>query len=850
MPGLNLTRAEAQERAGLISTESYDVRLDLSAPGTTFRSVSTVTFSATAGSSSFIDAVTREVHSVVLNGVELDPAEVADGVRIALPNLAAENVLTVDATMDYSSTGEGLHRFVDPADDEVYLYTQFEVPDSRRMFAVFEQPDLKATFAFTVTAPAHWDVISNQPTPQPEAGAEGTATWTFSPTPVLSSYVTALVAGPYASTHSTVTSADGREVALGAYARKSLFEHLDAENIFEVTRQGFEVFEKDFGVAYPFEKYDQLFVPEFNAGAMENAGCVTILEDYVFRSKVPAALVERRAITVLHELAHMWFGDLVTMKWWNDLWLNESFAEFMSTHAAAVNTQYKDTAWTTFSSLEKSWAYDQDQLPSTHPIKADIRDLEDVQVNFDGITYAKGASVLRQLVAWVGQDEFMAGVREYFKKHAYSNTELSDLLVELEASSGRDLSEWSRQWLETAGVNTLRPELTVDADDVITSFAIVQTTPEQHPTLRAQRLRVGLHDVVDGKLVRREFVELDVDGARTEVPQLVGKRRGDLVLVNDGDLGYAKLRLDPRSLRTAIDYLSTASDSLVRALLWGAVWDATRDGEIAARDYVELVLNNIGPEQDSTTIKVQLAQLRTALARYVAPEFAEATAVDATDRLWALAQAAEAGSDSQFMLVMTFSSLASTEAQLATVAALRSGEITLEGLEIDTDLNWELLTSLVAGGVAGEDEIASALAADRSATGELAAALARAAVPTAEAKAAAWSSLIESQELSNTFQRKVIAGFQRTHDKSLLAPYVAPYFAAVEGVWTSRSYEMAQAIVNGLYPARPTSQDTLEATDAALAGLGERIPALSRLLSEARDGMARALNAQKADATR
>jgi aminopeptidase N len=850
VPGLNLTRAEAQERAGLISTESYDVRLDLSAPGTTFRSVSTVTFGATAGASTFIDAVTREVHSVVLNGVELDPATVADGVRIALPSLAEHNVLTVDATMDYSSTGEGLHRFVDPADQEVYLYTQFEVPDSRRMFAVFEQPDLKATFAFTVTAPSHWDVISNQPTPQAVPAAEGTSTWTFSPTPVLSSYVAALVAGPYTSTHSTVTSADGREVSLGAYARKSLFEHLDAENIFEVTRQGFEVFEKDFGVAYPFEKYDQLFVPEFNAGAMENAGCVTILEDYVFRSKVPAALVERRAITVLHELAHMWFGDLVTMKWWNDLWLNESFAEFMSTHAASVNTQYKDSAWTTFSSLEKSWAYDQDQLPSTHPIKADIRDLEDVQVNFDGITYAKGASVLRQLVAWVGQDEFMAGVREYFKKHAFSNTELSDLLVELEASSGRDLSEWSRQWLETAGVNTLRPELTVDENDVITSFAILQSAPEQHPTLRAQRLRVGLHDVVDGQLVRREAVELDVDGARTEVPQLVGLRRGDLVLVNDGDLGYAKLRLDPRSLRTAIDYLSTASDSLVRALLWGAVWDATRDGEIAARDYVELVLNNIGPEQDSTTIKVQLAQLRTALGRYVAPEHAEATARAATDRLWTLAQAAEAGSDSQFMLVMTFSALAATPEQLATVAALRSGEVALPGLDIDTDLNWELLTSLVAGGAAGEAEIASTLEADRSATGELAAALARAAVPTAEAKAAAWSSLIESQDLSNTFQRKVIAGFQRTHDKALLKPYVAPYFAAVEGIWTSRSYEMAQAIVNGLYPARPTSLDTLEATDAALAGLGDRLPALTRLLSEARDGMARALNAQKADAAR
>jgi len=847
VPGLNLTRSEAQQRAGLISTESYEVHLDLTAPGNTFRSVTTVRFAAQAGSETFIDAVTREVHAITLNGEPVDVSR-ADGVRIALSGLAAHNELTVDATMEYSTTGEGLHRFVDPEDSEVYLYTQFEVPDSRRVFAVFEQPDLKATFAFTVDAPAHWDVISNQPTPEPTPLTEGAARWSFSPTPRLSSYVTALVAGPYQATRDVVVNAEGREVPLGVFARKSLFKHLDAENIIEITRRGFEVFEKDFGTAYPFEKYDQLFVPEFNAGAMENAGCVTILEDYVFRSKVPAAVVERRAITVLHELAHMWFGDLVTMKWWNDLWLNESFAEFMSTHAAAVNTQYRDSAWTTFSSMEKSWAYEQDQLPSTHPIKAEIRDLEDVQVNFDGITYAKGASVLRQLVAWVGQDEFMAGVRAYFGKHSYSNTELRDLLVELEASSGRDLSDWSRQWLETAGVNTLRPELEVDADGVITSFAILQETPAEHPTLRAQRLRVGLHDLVDGALVRREIVELDVDGARTEVPQLVGKRRGDLVLINDDDLGYAKLRLDPTSLRTAIAHLKDASDSLVRALLWGALWDATRDGEIPARDYLAAVLNNIGAESDSTTIKVQLAQLRTALGRYVAADAAAATSERVAQRLWQLTEAAEAGSDSQFQLLTAFSAVASEPAHLDTIAALRSGDLVLPGLEIDTDLSWELLTSLVAGGRAAQAEIDAARAADPSASGALAAALATAAIPTPEAKATAWASVMESEELSNTFQRKVIAGFVRTHDRSLLEPYAAAYFGAVESIWSTRSYEMAQGIVKGLYPARPTSEETLAATDELLGSLGERVPALSRLLSEARDGMARAIAAQKADA--
>ena len=425
------------------------------------------------------------------------------------------------------NTGEGLHRFVDPVDNEVYLYTQFEVPDSRRMFAVFEQPDLKASFTFTVTAPSHWDVVSNSPTPAPvetTPGEDGGArsVWKFAPTPRLSSYVTALIAGPYQSVRSEVTSAEGRVTPLGVFARKSLMQYLDADNIFELTRQGFEFFEAQFGCPYPFEKYDQLFVPEFNAGAMENAGAVTILEGYVFRSKVTDAQVERRAITVLHELAHMWFGDLVTMRWWNDLWLNESFAEYMSHLAAVENTKF-DHAWTTFASVEKSWAYRQDQLPTTHPIFAEINDLQDVEVNFDGITYAKGASVLRQLVAWVGPEEFMAGVREYFAKHAWQNTELSDLMAELEKASGRDLDQWGRLWLETAGVNTLTPELAVDEDGAITSFAILQSATADQPTLRPHRLAVGFYNLNGaGKLERVHREELDVDGERTEVPALAG----------------------------------------------------------------------------------------------------------------------------------------------------------------------------------------------------------------------------------------------------------------------------------------------------------------------------------------
>ncbi|WP_285724342.1 aminopeptidase N [Psychromicrobium xiongbiense] len=852
MPGLNLTRVEARERADLISVASYAVDLDLSRGERIFGSTTTVRFSATPGSSSFLDALTDAVHSVTLNGVSLDPAEVSDGVRIQLPELAAENELVVVADSLYTNTGEGLHRFVDPVDGEVYLYSQFEVPDSRRMFAVFEQPDLKATFQFTVTAPAHWDVVSNSPTPEPtDAGsaANGSAlrTWAFEPTPRMSSYVTALIAGPYQSVRSELTSASGRVIPLGVFARKSLMQYLDADRVFELTRQGFEFYESQFGVPYPFAKYDQLFVPEFNAGAMENAGAVTFLESYVFRSKVTEALVERRAITILHELAHMWFGDLVTMRWWNDLWLNESFAEFMSTLAAAEATEFTQ-AWTTFASLEKSWAYRQDQLPSTHPIVADIRDLEDVLVNFDGITYAKGASVLRQLVAWVGQEEFMAGVRAYFAKHAWQNTELNDLLVELEASSGRDLQDWSRLWLETAGVNTLRAQLSTDDDGVITAFAIEQSAVPEYPTIRPHRLAVGFYDLADGGALERVHrVELDIDGAETEVPELVGRPRPALILLNDDDLAYAKIRLDEQSLATATAHVKDFAKSLPRTLVMASAWDAARDGETPARGYVDLVLANIGAETDSSVVTVLLRQLATTLTFYVAPEAQHETRISAAERLWALFTAATPGSDSQLQFVKAFASFAQISEHLDVVADLLSGSYHLEGLDIDQDLRWELLTSLVAGGRAGQPEIDAEMELDPTQNGQLAAAAASATLPTAEAKQAVWDAVVTEGTMPNATQRAAIGGFNRVHDVALLAPFAEKYFGAIRRVWAEKSHEIASTIVTGLFPAQLVSQQTLDATDAFLAELGEETPALRRLVLESRDGVARALRAQAAD---
>lgn len=846
MPGENLTRIEAEERAALIRTHSYDVALDLTTGPETFRSTTTVRFAAVEGSSSFIDAITRTVHAVTLNGVELDPAAVADGVRIQLDGLQAENVLTVDADAMYTNTGEGLHRFVDPVDGEVYLYSQFEVPDSRRMFAVFEQPDLKAEFSFTVTAPAHWAVVSNSPTPEPVAAGEGAAIWSFAPTPVISSYITALVAGPYVSVHSELTSRDGRTIPLGVYGRKSLAEFLDADYIFEKTRQGFAFYEEKFDYAYPFDKYDQLFVPEFNAGAMENAGAVTFTETYVFRSKVTDAIKERRVVTILHELAHMWFGDLVTMKWWNDLWLNESFAEYASTLATAEATEWTE-AWTTFTALEKSWAYRQDQLPSTHPIVATINDLEDVQVNFDGITYAKGASVLKQLVAWVGQEDFLAGVAAYFKKHQYGNTVLKDLLVELEATSGRDLTAWSEKWLETAGVNTLRPEITVDADGVITSFAVLQSAPDEHPVIRPHRLAIGFYNLRDGRLVRGERIELDVDGTRTEVADLIGTKRPDLVLLNDDDLAYAKIRLDEDSHRVAIEHLGAIDNPLARSLVWGAVWDATRDAESPASDFVRLVLGNIATETESTTIRTTLSQLALAARSYVAPEQQKATTEAAASALWELAKQAEPGSDAQFQFVTFFAALASTDEQLAIVADLRSGTVRLEALTIDADLSWQLLIALVAGGAAGEFEVAAALAADNTANGGQFAAQARASIPTMAGKQAAWDSVFGSDALPNTIVRFTGLGFQRAADKDVLATFIEPYFTALQEVWASRSYKIAEYLVEGMYPAPLANAALRDATRAWLDVNPEPV-ALRRLVIENLAGVDRALAAQERDA--
>ncbi len=846
MPGTNLTREEAAERARLLHVASYDVTLDLTTGPDTYASTTLVRFAcAEPGASTFADLVAPAVHEVVLNGRSLDVAEVVTSGRVALPDLAADNELRVVADAAYMTTGEGLHRFVDPVDKEVYLYSQFEVADARRVFTCFDQPDLKATHSFTVTAPSHWQVVSNSPTPAPTGLGDGRATWVFAPTPRLSTYVTALVAGPYHVERGELTSRDGRTVPLGVFCRASLAEHLDAGNVMDVTRSGFAFFEELFDRVYPFAKYDQLFVPEFNAGAMENAGAVTITEQYVFRSKVPEAAIERRALTILHELAHMWFGDLVTMRWWDDLWLNESFAEYASTRCQAEATRWT-TAWTTFCSAEKSWAYRQDQLASTHPIVADIRDLADVEVNFDGITYAKGASVLKQLVHWVGTDAFDEGLRRYFRAHEWGNTTLADLLAQLEATSGRDLDAWAREWLQTAGVVTLRPHVEVDADGVVTAVTIGQEAPAEHPALRSHRLAIGAYDVVDGRLRRTRRVELDVAGAATPVPELVGSARPDLLLVNDDDLAYAKIRLDGRSLETAVGHLADFEESLPRTLVWGAAWDMTRDAETGPREFVDLVLGNIDSVDDPSVAQTLLRQLASTLLFYVAPENRRETTASAADRLLALLEGARAGGDAQLLYARSFAAHATTAGQLARLRGLLDGSAPVPGLAVDTDMRWTLLTALVAGGVLDEQDVVLELDRDDTASGRVHAAAARAAVPTPAAKAEAWQLVVETGDLPNAVQAAVIGGFGRAADTTLLEPYVGPYFDTLERVWKERTSEMATQIVVGLYPTVLAGPDLLRRTEEWLA-VPDREPSLRRLVVESRDGVARALAAHERD---
>ncbi|MFC8535231.1 aminopeptidase N [Streptomyces sp. NPDC057249] len=858
MPGENLSRDEARERAELLTVDGYDVALDVrSATGgddmadgpLTFRSVTTIRFrAARGGASTFADLIAPSVDAVTLDGTALDPAAVFDGTRIALADLAeGEHVLVVDAQCAYSRTGEGMHRFVDPEDGEVYLYTQYEPADARRVFANFEQPDLKAPYRFQVTAPAEWTVWSNGAEESREGGV-----WRFAETRPISTYITAVVAGPYhyVTDSYSRTFEDGTtlEVPLGAMCRKGLAKHFDADDIFLITKQGLDFFHDNFDYPYPFGKYDQAFVPEYNLGAMENPGCVTFREEYIFRGKVTRAAYEGRANVILHEMAHMWFGDLVTMRWWDDLWLKESFADFMGVFAMTGATRFED-GWITFANNRKSWAYRADQLPSTHPITADIRDLEDAKLNFDGITYAKGASVLKQLVAYVGREAFLEGARRYFKKHAYGNTRLGDLLSVLSETSGRDMTAWSRSWLQTAGVNSLTPVATYDAAGRITELAVLQEAAESHPELRPHRVAVGLYRRnPEGELVRYARAEADVSGPRTVIGELAGAERPELILVNDDDLTYCKVRFDEVSLATLRAHLGDITDPLARALCWSALWNLTRDGLMPARDFVALVLAFAGRETDIGVLQMLHAWTRGALVNYAAPAWREEGGRALAEGALGELRLAEPGSEHQLAWARFFASVAASDSDFQLLTGLLDGTARIDGLDVDQELRWAFLSPLVSHSAADEAAVDAELARDDTASGKRHQVRCLASRPSAEVKARAWADVVESDALSNALVEATIAGFAQSSQRELLAPYTARYFEAIERVWAERSIQIGMAVVRGLFPALQDDPATLAATDAWLESRADAAPALRRLVAEARDDLARALRAQATDA--
>jgi aminopeptidase N len=837
----NLTRDEAAERARLLRVESYQVELDLTGDETTFGSVSTVRFGCQRpGTSSFIDLTAPHVIEAVLNGRTL-PAGAFDGNRIALDELAETNELVVRAQCAYSRSGEGLHRFTDPADKGVYLYSDLETFDAHQIYACFDQPDLKATFEFDVRCPDTWQVISNMaPSVSGEPADLGIERWHFPATPLMSTYITHISAGPY---HVVRSEHDG--IPLGIYCRQSLASFLDPDEIFEITRQGFDYYHQAFGVRYAFGKYDQLFVPEYKAGAMENAGAVTFLEDYIFRSRVTDARHEVRAETILHEMAHMWFGDLVTMRWWDDLWLNESFATWASLVAQADATRWPN-AWTTFTQVWKAWAYRQDQLPSTHPIAADIVDIAAVEVNFDGITYAKGASVLRQLVAYVGSENFLAGVRAYFGQHAWGNATLADLLDALSQTSGRELTSWSKAWLETAGVNTLRPEYQTAADGTFIEFGVLQEAPESHPVLRPHRIAIGLYDRGPDGLTRRRRIELDINGERTAVPELTGERRPDLVLVNDDDLTFAKIRLDEHSLRTLISSIGDFAEPLPAALCWAAAWDMCRDAEMAARDYLALVLSGIRSVTDISSLQSILVQATAAVRRFGDPGWRETGLARLADSLRTLLFEADAGSDRQLAFAQALTSIASSHEDLGLLSGLLDGSLTIDGLVVDTDLRWQLLHRLVSRGVAGQDAIDAEHDRDRTDAGARHALSCQAAIPDRAAKEAAWNQIV-SGELPNASFRAALGGFHSADQDELLAQFAPRYFDVVAGIWRDWTTDMAQYFAEVGYPSTVVNQVAIDAAADYMNRTNLPAP-LRRLLSEGRDDVGRALRCRERDA--
>nr|MDT0662362.1 aminopeptidase N [Micromonospora sp. DSM 115978] len=829
----SLSRIEAAERAALLAVEAYEIDLDLTAGDQRFRSTTTVRFrAATPGAATFVEVKPAQLLGVRLNGANLDPATLADN-RLPLTDLATDNTLVVEAEMAYSNTGEGLHRFVDPADGETYLYAMSFLDDGQRIFACFDQPDLKAPVTLTVTAPPEWTVAGNGAV----ADRPAPGRWVFAPTAPLATYFVSLMAGPYHSRH-----AEHDGIPLGIYCRRSLAEHLDrdADEILTVTRQCLDRFHELFEVRYPFGKYDQVFAPEFNAGAMENPGLVVLRDDYVHRSAVTDSERETRATTIAHEMAHMWFGDLVTMRWWDDLWLNESFAEYLGVRVTAEATRF-DGAWTAFAMRRKAWGYAADQRPSTHPVAPEeVIDSALALLNFDGISYAKGASVLRQLVAWLGDEAFLAGLRAHFAAHRFGNATLADLLGALSTASGRDLSGWAEVWLRRAQVNTLRVETTLTGDNRYAEVAITQTAPPPHPVLRPHRVGVGLYDT-DGPFTKlRHRLEVDVDPTgRTMLTELAGQSAARLLLPNDGDLAYAKVRLDPVSAGAVPAVLPGLADPLARAVLWGETLDAVTDAERPVADLVALILTALPVETEVIIVEDVLGLSRSLIDRYLDPKARLAAlehVAQACDRL--LTSVPE-------VRLAALRGLIAASADPARLAGLLAGEDVPAGITVDADLRWALLRRLCVLGAAGPKQIAAEEAADRSAKGAEQAAACRAALPDPAAKARAWEIVVHDGELSNRLLAATAAGFWQPEQAELTDSYVERYFADMPAMVGRRTPWVADDVAKLAFPRYAVADET-RGLAAALLARDDLAPGLRRVVADADDDLRRALAARTA----
>jgi aminopeptidase N len=843
----NLTRYEAAERARLLKLECYVVTLDVTTGDRYFTSETMIRFRcAVPGASTFADLKAARVREIVLNGRRLDPScyDARSG-RISLHDLAAQNELRVVAQCRYSRSGQGLHRFTDPADRRVYVHTNFQPFDARQVYACFDQPDLKARFIWNVSVPAGWEVVSNAPCAGNAVLDAGRTRWSFRPTPPLPTYVTMFAAGDFYVAREVYR--DGELVIpLGIFCRVSLARYLDTEEILEVTRQGLRFYAEAFALPYPFEKYDQIFVPELNPRAMENAGCVTLYEGYVYRGRVAQAQLEERAGAILHEMAHMWFGNLVTMRWWDDLWLNESFATYMST-ACMAGTIHRRSAWAAFAAWWKQWAYQQDDLPTTHPVVADVPDVRSAEVTFDGVTYAKGASVIRQLVAEIGQRVFLGGIRSYLARHAWGNAAFGELLADLSAACGQDMAPWSHQWLQIAGVNTLRPSYVLDGDGRFVEFAVEQQAPDAHPMLRSHRIAIGLYARTDSGLTRELRVDTTVAGERTVVPGLAGVRRPDLVLLNDEDLAYAKIRLDDHSLRTVVSSIGSFTDPLPAALCWGTLWDMCRQAELPGRDYIRLVAEQIGGVTHLPIVQSVLKQATYAAYRYTDPCWREGGLPDLADSLYELVLRADAGSDVQLVIFRAFACVARSARHVDAIAAVYAGRGPIPGLVTDPELHWLLLRHLISCGVAGEDDIAAETARDGTADGQRHAAACRAAIPAAPAKDATWERIVNGSKLSNGILGAMLDGFADPAHPELLTRYVRPYFDELGRIWSTWDEAMAPVFTRGAYPSLVISAATITKTMAYLTECDS--PPLRRMLAEGSDDVRRALYAQAKDSS-